>query len=311
MVRRNPRRGGPKTKKRKVTVVPAWTILPTDVIVKIAFFIPDESDLFTFLEALRTFNVLGPLEHLHKLGLKRKHEELWPTLKITPAVLESQFSTLFEAIAKFYSHVVIKDMTDVKWLRKHLNPAVQVEWITDEFPVPQEISDKWTDFRITRLNGDFYSLDSTGLNKCHITKTSPCNCVENSTQITELSIGAYMDDDLNESNLLDISEWLIREPVRKFTFVGTHEWHDIGDAVKQKFFESMINCPIYGRAEVRRKRDLRLGFFEVHIFHEVVRSRLEGSKITDLWVRGYNIREKDAFRSLLQVLPKTSIKHLS
>ncbi|CAK4208574.1 unnamed protein product [Aphanomyces euteiches] len=273
--------------------------------------IPDESDLFTFLEVLRTFNVLGPLEHLHKLGLKRKHEELWPTLKITPAVLESQFSTLFEAIAKFYSHVVIKDMTDVKWLRKHLNPAVQVEWITDEFPVPQEILDKWTDFRITRLNGDFYSLDSTGLNAIlpklrHVTALKMwvedtldhiCALVAKSTQITELSIGAYMDDDLNESNLLDISEWLIREPVRKFTFVGTHEWHDIGDAVKQKFFESMINCPTLDelKFDAREIYDLDFSKFTFSMrslevsgldsdFAKSFASRLEGSKITDLWV---------------------------
>ncbi|CAK4425915.1 unnamed protein product [Aphanomyces euteiches] len=273
--------------------------------------IPDESDLFTFLEVLRTFNVLGSLEHLHKLGLKRKHEELWPTLKITPAVLESQFSTLFEAIAKFYSHVVIKDMTDVKWLRKHLNPAVQVEWITDEFPVPQEILDKWTDFRITRLNGDFYSLDSTGLNAIlpklrHVTALKMwvedtldhiCALVAKSTQITELSIGAYMDDDLNESNLLDISEWLIREPVRKFTFVGTHEWHDIGDAVKQKFFESMINCPTLDelKFDAREIYDLDFSKFTFSMrslevsgldsdFAKSFASRLEGSKITDLWV---------------------------
>ncbi|CAK4090726.1 unnamed protein product, partial [Aphanomyces euteiches] len=54
-------------KKLKVSA-PAFSLLPVDVIVNIAFSIPIAADLFAFLEALRPYNLLGPLEHLYQLG---------------------------------------------------------------------------------------------------------------------------------------------------------------------------------------------------------------------------------------------------
>ncbi|CAK4287760.1 unnamed protein product, partial [Aphanomyces euteiches] len=46
----------------------------------IAFAIPDAADLFAFLEVLRPYDNLGPLEQLYQLGLTASHADLWPTL---------------------------------------------------------------------------------------------------------------------------------------------------------------------------------------------------------------------------------------
>ncbi|KAH9153903.1 hypothetical protein AeRB84_003923 [Aphanomyces euteiches] len=208
MTGRNPGRGTLKTKKHKVALDLTWNTLPTDVIITIAFFIPDAADLFTYLEALRVFNVLGPLEHLHKLGTKRRHQDLWPSLTITTATLQSQFILSYEAIVKYYARVVIHDISDFQWLRTHLNPKVQVEWNANDLPVPEEILDNWTDLRITRLDCYFYSRDTSKLNEIlprlpHLSALKAClrdtldylcPLVAKSTQLTELQLITLMDD---------------------------------------------------------------------------------------------------------------------
>ncbi|KAH9188984.1 hypothetical protein AeNC1_009041 [Aphanomyces euteiches] len=193
MTGRNPGRGTLKTKKHKVTLDLTWNTLPTDVIIKIAVFIPDAADLFTYLEALRVFNVLGPLEHLHKLGTTQ-----------TPRFM-AEFDN-YNCDSSIAVHSIVRSYCE--WLRTHLNPKVQVEWNANDLPVPEEILDNWTDLRITRLDCYFYSRDTSKLNEIlprlpHLSALKAClrdtldylcPLVAKSTQLTELQLITLMDD---------------------------------------------------------------------------------------------------------------------
>ncbi|KAG9403202.1 hypothetical protein AC1031_005855 [Aphanomyces cochlioides] len=243
-------RDGAQAKKRKVNVVSAWTVLPEDLIIKIAFSIPDVADLFTFLKALVPLNVLGPLEDLHKLGLVRDTKDLWPCLRLDSTILESKFRSSYEDVAKYYSSVLIIDMTDVKWLRKHLNPAVHVEWIACQFPIPQEILNEWTELRITRLYGVFYKNDTSALTSVlpRLAHLSYFNMqvedtldylrplIARSTKITSLKLVTKMNVELKESNVLDLVAWFSSHPVQTFSFDGCHEQYNIDIALR------LVNC---------------------------------------------------------------------
>ncbi|KAG9402890.1 hypothetical protein AC1031_006436 [Aphanomyces cochlioides] len=149
-------------KKPKVSA-PVCSLLPVDVIVKIAFSIPVAADLFAFLVALRPYNLQGPLEHLYQLGLKLDRSfYLWPCLLLPPSLEE--WSTSYEAIAKYYSKVVIEYLGQATWLKKHLNPQTKIEWDVDEFPTSvSEIADEAWDLRITRVHHGFnYNPISSG-----------------------------------------------------------------------------------------------------------------------------------------------------
>ncbi|CAK4077563.1 unnamed protein product [Aphanomyces euteiches] len=331
-------RDGAEAKKRKVNVVSAWTVLPEDLIVKIAFSIPDAADLFTFLEALVPLEVLGPLEHLHKLGLERDTKDLWPCLLLNSTTLKAKFRSSYEVIAKYYSSVLVVDVTDVTWLRKHLNPAVQVEWIASQFPIPQDILNDWTDLRITQFYGTFYNNDTSALTNViprlpHLqffnievedTLDYVCPAIARSTQITALKLVTRMNDELNESNVVDLVAWLSSHPVQTFSFDGSHEAYDIDIALRQKFYEAMVNCSTMDKLvlDASGANDLDFSKFTFSMrslevlyphcdFIESLAERLEGSNVTDLTIFGYYVQETSAFIALLQVLPKTCIKSLT
>ncbi|KAH9120010.1 hypothetical protein LEN26_011328 [Aphanomyces euteiches] len=131
---------------------PAWAKIPVDVVLKMAFFIPDADTLFAVLEALQPYNVLGPLEHLHRLGLVENRLLLWPSLVLNPSILDSVNSSSYEAIAKFYSEVVVENVWhDVAWLQTYLNPKAKMQWRVTNPPESMEALNAWEDFHITQL----------------------------------------------------------------------------------------------------------------------------------------------------------------
>ncbi|KAG9397875.1 hypothetical protein AC1031_016530 [Aphanomyces cochlioides] len=179
--------------KKPKASTPVRSLLPLDVFIKIAFYLPGAADLFAFLEALRPYNLLGPLEHLslnfgfcrrpnkcrclssrptlqslqrpcfhvfhvthlYKLGSRRDHWiYLWPRLVIPRSF--NSWSTSYEAIAKYYSTVAIQDLGQAAWLKKHLDPQTKIEWVVEKFPNSvSEIADEVWDLRIARVRFGF------------------------------------------------------------------------------------------------------------------------------------------------------------
>ncbi|CAK4706103.1 unnamed protein product, partial [Aphanomyces euteiches] len=117
----------------------------------IAFAIPDAADLFAFLEVLRPYDNLGPLEQLYQLGLTASHADLWPILCTKSSVLGTPECYLYEAVLKMYANVRVENFSadQVIWLETHVNPTTEITWRSNEEQVKFTPRDNWYELRIT------------------------------------------------------------------------------------------------------------------------------------------------------------------
>ncbi|KAH9106306.1 hypothetical protein AeMF1_018053 [Aphanomyces euteiches] len=191
---------------------------------------------------------------------------------------------------------------------------------------------------ITQFYGTFYNNDTSALTNViprlpHLqyfnievedTLDYVCPAIAHSTQITALKLVTRMNVELNESNVVDLVVWLSSHPVQTFSFDGSHEAYDIDIALRQKFYEAMVNCSTMDKLvlDASGANDLDFSKFTFSMrslevlyphcdFIESLAERLEGSNVTDLTIFGYYVQETSAFIALLQVLPKTCIKSLT
>ncbi|KAG9397787.1 hypothetical protein AC1031_016528 [Aphanomyces cochlioides] len=336
-------------KKSKVSI-PALSLLSVDIVVAIAFYIPDASDLFAFLEALRPWNMLGPLECLLQLDQQLDHSDfLWPTLRLP--VPFDEWSSSYESIAKFYSTVAISDLNEVEWLKTHLHPKAKIAWFVDEFPATMDILDEYWDDRITQLSvclrdetisstrevlhrlNNLVSLevyDSPNMDlrdeemrQYHSAWDAILELAAKSNHLIELKISPEFHPmfGLNTEDLID---WFDRQPVRVFECTWG-DWLDVDYDLKQELYQAMFNCPTMDtlRLNCCRFRDVdfsRLNFsmrsmqfkdcFSDANFITQFATRLEGSCVVDLEFSDYRDESVDGLECLLQVLPWTSIKSL-
>ncbi|KAH9095360.1 hypothetical protein LEN26_017869 [Aphanomyces euteiches] len=127
--------------------------LPLDIVVKIAFFVPEWSTMELFMGALRPANVLEPLEHLWQLKeLKWNPRDLWPHLNL--ARLDETSRSHVESLAKYYSVIRVDKTVDPLWLRQHTNSSTCIQW--DRF-YDDKVFDfgwltQWKNFRLTAVN---------------------------------------------------------------------------------------------------------------------------------------------------------------
>ncbi|CAK4967797.1 unnamed protein product, partial [Aphanomyces euteiches] len=132
---------------------PNLSMLTVDVVMNIAFAIPDAADILAFLEVLRPFDNLGPLEQLYQLGLTTSHADLWPILYIKSSVLGTPKCYLYEAVLKMYSNVTVENFSadQVVWLETHLNPTTELTWFTNDDGDKFKPRDNWYELRTTCL----------------------------------------------------------------------------------------------------------------------------------------------------------------
>ncbi|KAH9150085.1 hypothetical protein AeRB84_007017 [Aphanomyces euteiches] len=127
-------------------------LLPLDMVVKIAFFIPEWTTLELFMRALRPANSLGPLEHLWQLQhLKWNPSNLWPHLKLSK--LDEPSRLYVECIAKYYSSIQVDKSVDPLWLQQFIRHSTCIEWFrswTDD-AFHFEWLKKWKTFRLTKM----------------------------------------------------------------------------------------------------------------------------------------------------------------
>ncbi|KAH9125432.1 hypothetical protein AeMF1_003942 [Aphanomyces euteiches] len=316
-----------------------WSRLPLDIIVKIAFSIPDTEDLFAFLEALRPAIDLGPLEHLNQLGPTKS--DLWPSLRLNASILDLPTRSSFEAIAQYYSNVIVEDVWEnVGWLKSHLNPTAKIVWAFKKYKSPVDRMDDWSDLRITRLVssrrykdppvGWAQTLSRLPFLTSLTMDDATCNLDEafeflcNSENITELQItDAYYR--MTASSLLYLAKWFRQHPVQKFECVVSH-FASIDKAVRQEFCQALLNCSTLDRVKLPscylEDLDFSLFRFEMMslelccgtISSDYVMSLahpLEGSKVTRLALNACDDEDLDGIECLLDILPRTLIKHLA
>ncbi|KAH9121779.1 hypothetical protein AeMF1_006635 [Aphanomyces euteiches] len=124
-----------------------------DIVVLIAFFIPDRTTLFEYLYALRPANVLGPLEivwQLHLVGCCR--QRLWPRLDLSRHCATCQ--SRMESVAKFYPAVIADIGCDLARLQCLLDPKASIHCSvsTKEASCNDLIRlEAWKDIRVTEI----------------------------------------------------------------------------------------------------------------------------------------------------------------
>ncbi|KAH9138298.1 hypothetical protein AeRB84_017365 [Aphanomyces euteiches] len=122
-------------------------VLPSDVVVKIAFLLQDWTTVKTFLEALHPANALGPLEHLWHLHFRLHWDvfDLWPRLNATRMDDVSRIHV--EGIVKYYSCVMVDAKTDLVWFRQFGHLMKSIHWMG-----PSDTLSEWKSFPITSIS---------------------------------------------------------------------------------------------------------------------------------------------------------------
>ncbi|KAF0723446.1 hypothetical protein Ae201684P_007263 [Aphanomyces euteiches] len=316
--------------------------LPVDIIVKIAFYIPDATDFFKFLEALRPCYMLGPLEHLYKLGLTYDRNELWPILVLKSSLVDSVDRYAFEEIVKCYSHVEVEEVwTNVEWLQKNISPWTKIDWIIRNSIPTAKVLDDLINVRITRLSFVFYDevaptwwsdilprLPHLTSLEAYITseEEEPSDffeCVAASNQIIDLEIDVSHYE-MRAEDLVHLTQWFQKQPVRKFVcFSG--DWKAANMNTRQAFYQIMFNCTTLETLKlsschldyvdlteiVFTMNSLELIDCELHLSQvETLASRLEGSKVTHFEYDDNRIIENDGMEYLLKAQSRTGIKYL-
>ncbi|KAH9124527.1 hypothetical protein AeMF1_004727 [Aphanomyces euteiches] len=119
------------------------SVVPVDIVVNVAFFIPDWTTLLFFLKALRSAGIFGPLEHLWQLHVTGwDSDNLWPHLDLRRINEDSQ--THLEAIAKYFPVVILDSTMSPTTLARYITPKTNFHWVgivPDE--LDQDLLNKW------------------------------------------------------------------------------------------------------------------------------------------------------------------------
>ncbi|KAH9144138.1 hypothetical protein AeRB84_011911 [Aphanomyces euteiches] len=219
--------------------------VPLDIIVKVAFFIPDWSTVLEFLRALRPANVLGPLEHLWQLRccLGWNDYDLWPQLNLIR--MDDASQPHVEGIARFYPKVIASYITDVAWCDRFLNRNASIYWARSAgLVMGPKLLLPWTPFRIISIdlvNFDPQQLEETlsYLKHLEILKYHGCSpttapaifsFVASSLSLQELLLGTMggrnPDHCTMTTNMTaDLVKWLESQPIRRLE-MENFTWQD-------------------------------------------------------------------------------------
>ncbi|KAH9182268.1 hypothetical protein AeNC1_015755, partial [Aphanomyces euteiches] len=132
--------------------------LPTDIVVNVAFFIPEWLSVFWFLSALRPANVIGPLEHLWQLHrLDWGENDLWPHLNISK--IDQVSCVHVEGIIKYYSTISVDCSVDINWFGAYLHPKASISYKVPSTRQDERYRDttnlkEWSRFRITHCEAN-------------------------------------------------------------------------------------------------------------------------------------------------------------
>ncbi|CAK4620322.1 hypothetical protein LEN26_017662 [Aphanomyces euteiches] len=324
-----------RLRKRRTNEKQRWSKLPVSVVVNIAFMILDGADLFNFLEALRPYNRLGPLEHLYQFGPEEDdYADFWPALKLNASIIDSPSWSSYKAILKYYSNVVVDDISDIDWIKQHVDPKANIEWIFQTPLLGKRLQD-WMSLRITKLAicsecetpwqdvlPQLQDLTALYVFK-EIDIVDLFAFAASSARLTKLRIN-YGRLVVTVSDLLHLVQWFDRQPVVEFTMSGGR-WGGIHGVIKQDFYQAMFNCltmdALYLLSCDLRDLDfsnLTFSMRKLQICHcklqptflRALSRKLAHSRLTDLSLHSFNLESVSGMKSLLQVLPRTGIKRL-
>ncbi|KAH9098818.1 hypothetical protein LEN26_016615 [Aphanomyces euteiches] len=314
-----------------------YSELPVEVFLKIAFLIQGPSDLKAFLAALCPHVDMGPLKQLYVMCLAFPHSDFWPSLKLSPLIMEILSGSPHEIICQYYSNFILVDSFDVERIKHYVHPTARLEWNIWDRSVVTTMKDL-TDLNITRINVhvDEYAQISwmdllqrlPNLNALRVEG----NDVElrdvfrftiKSRQIKELKIYSK-DCVMAPHDVRCLILWFYRQPVQVFEFM----WPDFSNVdwnLIEQYYQAMFNCPTLHTLRLAHFDSNHMDFTQMspsikvfqlvipHInsyFLKSLSDKLVSSRVTHLELVRYKDGDTEGIESLLRALPKTSIKCL-
>ncbi|KAF0683662.1 Aste57867_24307 [Aphanomyces stellatus] len=121
--------------------------LPLHALHQIAWCVEDAASFFVFLDVLGSATTRGPLEPIWQASIRHSRTRLWPRLDLRTMydpdlLLDYDQEDLYwadnaappvhlEPIVRLYRHVIVRDLFDLAWLRRHLHPQATITWRFD------------------------------------------------------------------------------------------------------------------------------------------------------------------------------------
>ncbi|KAH9082668.1 hypothetical protein LEN26_021251 [Aphanomyces euteiches] len=230
--------------------------LPLDIIVKIAFFIPNWSTMELFMRALRPANVLEPLEHLWQLQqLNWNPRDLWPHLNLRK--LDEPCRSHVECLAKYYSVIQVDKTVDPLWLRQHTNSSTCIQWWRWHNDTTSDFGwlTQWKNFRLTAVNNTARHSPKSGValliehlphykylveltwSDCSTALTSTIfQFAATSSTLRNLHISTYEGNQtdhctITRSMAKALLKWITLQPIDRFT-IANFTWEDLSLQIK-------------------------------------------------------------------------------
>ncbi|KAF0716827.1 Aste57867_2646 [Aphanomyces stellatus] len=331
------------TKRAKQCGGVVATLLPPEVLFKIALCIDDADTFFALLDALSSPNTRGPfLNAIWLLGFKRPRTHLWPTLH-----LHSHESLVDSAsIAKIYSHVAVHDVYDVAWLRQVLRPDATISWYVTSHEVNTTSVDEWTTLRITHVHAfqtkidhlipllpkmrHLIGLDLGDIDRATLEPLLAFIAISNLTELG-LSYNSRLQDhrglrivhvDILPWLVDHLSQWLRTQPVTTFR-MGMGDFL-LPTEVALSFLETLFGNPSLRTLSLHA---LRVSCFPPRFTHlqelEMIDASLSPAAVRGLQsalvnsnVERLNLSQSNSWccgglaQAILDVLPCTRVRHL-
>ncbi|KAH9117897.1 hypothetical protein LEN26_012361 [Aphanomyces euteiches] len=231
------------------------SVLPGEILVRIALFIPSSSDVFSYVDALRSHCDLGPLELLYEWGNHYGMSDLWPSLTITAAFLDRERHRDVKSLVQMYSTVFVYSLVeseDLKWLREHVDPMAEQEWVLMMYfsqPGSTEFWNTFVNFQIVKLTlkgvttdmanylAKFQFLRSLELAGHNLNEESILEFAAASARLTELKLHTSTFVQPTDSMLRNAIAWFRRQPVQSFS-CWLWRWGVNDIELKKEFLES-------------------------------------------------------------------------
>ncbi|KAF0699897.1 Aste57867_9555 [Aphanomyces stellatus] len=262
--------------------VPSLPFLPSGILYKVAQYIHDPTLLFSFLQALGSPDVRGPLEPLYQLGLTSDPFDLWPVPRLEQShdAMAAATRHNLEASAPIFPHVIVAGEFDVNWLAQYFG-ATSLEWhclphTQDQVQNNMRLEDwyaQWATLRTTKIDLVDQSIDALipVLPKlAHLSELAlvgvDCILVEPlfawlpTSNVVKLEIcklpeqGDFsqeedMIDWFTDSRIAQMTQWIKKNPVQKIRLQACN-WEDMQNDTLLVLYDALFGCATLEELEI-------------------------------------------------------------
>ncbi|KAG9399951.1 hypothetical protein AC1031_011417 [Aphanomyces cochlioides] len=226
--------------KPQAEEVTGFSYLPFDVVVKIAFFLPEWRTVLDLLQALHPAKALGPLDHQWQLNLLGwKSDQLWPSLDITKMDKISQIH--LSAITIYYSEIMVDCNTDLAAFHRFIHPTAS---IICKIPNTHSLN-QLKDFPITKFHLDRLERGQDITEA--IFKFAASSISLRELEASTFERAEYFHCTINTSMVANLLKWIEFNPVRRLK-LENFSWET--PSLLHQVVSAAMSCPTLDRTAI-------------------------------------------------------------